>query len=95
MRENDDSIIEVSLCEALVISDASEIGAIKSHPNPVPQQDTLAADQIPVPQQDTLAADQIPILSQKLKSRETIYSLVQVRRSTFKIWITGQSSQKI
>ena len=82
MRENDDSIIEVSLCEALVISDASEIGAIESHPNPVPQQDTLAADQI-------------PILSQKLKSRETIYSLVQARRSTFKIWITGRSSQKI
>ena len=82
MRENDDSIVEVSLCEALVINDASEIGAIESHPNPVPQQDTLAADQI-------------PILSQKLKSRETIYSLVQVRRSTFKIWISGQSSQKI
>ena len=81
MTENDDSIIEVSLCEALVISDASEIGAIESHPNPVPQQDTLAADQI-------------PILSQKLKSRGTIYSLVQVRRATSKIWITGQSSQK-
>ena len=47
MRENEDSIIEVSPCEALVINDASEIGAIESHPNPVPQQDTLAADQIP------------------------------------------------
>ena len=47
MRENQDSIIEVSPCEALVINDASEIGAIESHPNPVPQQDTLAADQIP------------------------------------------------
>ena len=58
MRENDDSIIEVSPYEALVINDASKIGAIESHPNPVPQQDTLAADQI-------------PILSQKLKSRET------------------------
>ena len=31
----------------MVNSDASEIGAIESHPNPVPQQDTLAADQIP------------------------------------------------
>ena len=47
MRENDDSIIEVSPYEALVINDASKIGAIQSHPNPVPQQDTLAADQIP------------------------------------------------
>ena len=47
MRENDDSIIEVSPCEALVINDANKIGTIESHPNPIPQQDTLAADQIP------------------------------------------------
>ena len=47
MGENNDSIIEASPYEALVINDASKIGAIESHPNPVPQQDTLAADQIP------------------------------------------------
>ena len=47
MRENGDSIIEVSPYEALVINDASKIGAIESHPYPVPQQDILAADQIP------------------------------------------------
>ena len=47
MRENGDSIIEVSPYEALVINDASKIGAIESHSNNVPQQDTLAADQIP------------------------------------------------
>ena len=47
MRENDDSIIQVSPYEALVINDASKIGAIESHPSPIPQQDTLAADQIP------------------------------------------------
>ena len=47
VRENGDSIIEVSPYEALVINEASKIGAIESHPNPVPQQDTLAADQVP------------------------------------------------
>ena len=47
MRENGDSIIEVSPYEALVINDDSKMGAIESHPNPVPQLDTLAADQIP------------------------------------------------
>ena len=35
--------------EALVINDASKIGAIESLPNPEPQQDTLTADQIPHP----------------------------------------------
>ena len=45
MREDD--IIEVSPYEALVINDASKIGAIESRPSPVPQQEPLAADQIP------------------------------------------------
>ena len=49
VREDNDSIIEVSPHEALVINDASKIGAIESLPNPDSQQDTLAADQIPHP----------------------------------------------
>ena len=49
MREDDDSIVEVSPYEALVINDASKIGAIEKLPNPEPQQDTLAVDQIPHP----------------------------------------------
>ena len=49
VREDNDSIVEVSPYEALVINDASKIGAIESLPNPEPQQDTLAADQIPHP----------------------------------------------
>ena len=47
VREDDDSIVEVSPYEALVINDASKMGAIESLPNPEPQQDILAADQIP------------------------------------------------
>ena len=47
MREDDDSIVEVSPYEALVINDASKIGATESLPNPEPQQETLAADRIP------------------------------------------------
>ena len=46
---DDDSIVEVSPHEALVINDVSKIGAIESLSNPEPQQDTLAADQIPHP----------------------------------------------
>ena len=47
VREDDDSIIEVSPYEALVINDTSKIGAIESLPDPEPQQDTIAADQTP------------------------------------------------
>ena len=47
--DDDDSIVEVSSYEALVINDASKIGAIESLPNPEHQQDILAADQIPHP----------------------------------------------
>ena len=49
MREDNDSIIKVFPYEALVINDASKIGAIESLPDPEPQQDTKAADQIPHP----------------------------------------------
>ena len=49
MREDDDSIVEVSPYKALVINDVSKIGEIESLPNPEPQQDTIAADQIPHP----------------------------------------------
>ena len=45
VREDNDSIVEVSPYEALVINDASKIGAIESLPDPEPQQDTIAADQ--------------------------------------------------
>ena len=82
VREDDDCIIEVSPYEALVINDASKIGAIESLPNPEPQQDILAADQI-------------PHLFQNPKSKWTIYSLVQTRRSTSKIWTFGQSLWRI
>ena len=51
--EDDDSIVEVSPYEALVINDASRIGTIESLPNPEPQQDVLAADQIPHPIPDS------------------------------------------
>ena len=82
MRENDDSIIVVSPYEAVVINDASEIGAIESQPNPVPQQDTLAADQIP---------HSIPEAQVKRH-----YILIGPGKEvTSKIWITGQSSRKI
>ena len=47
LREDDNSIVEVSPYEALVIKDASKIGAIESLPNPEPQKDTLAVHQIP------------------------------------------------
>ena len=53
VREDDDSIVEVSPYETLVINDASKIGAIESLPNPEPQQGVLAADQIPHPIPDS------------------------------------------
>ena len=46
-REDDDSIMEVSPYEALVINDASKIGAIVSPSDLKPQQDTLVTDQTP------------------------------------------------
>ena len=49
VRKDDDSIVEVSPFEALVINDASKIGAIESLSNRKPQQDILTADQIPLP----------------------------------------------
>ena len=49
VREDNDSIVEVSPYEALVINDASKIGAIESLPDPEPQQDIIAADQTPHP----------------------------------------------
>ena len=46
-REDNDSIIEVSPYEALVINDASKIGAIESPSDLKPQQDTITTDQTP------------------------------------------------
>ena len=46
-REDDDSIMEVSPYEALVINDASKTGAIESPCDLKPQQNTLATDQTP------------------------------------------------
>ena len=40
-REEKDPVIEVSPYEALVIQDASKIGALESLPNPEPQQEIL------------------------------------------------------
>ena len=45
VREDNDSIIEVSPYEALVINDASKIGAIESLLDYEPQQNTIDADQ--------------------------------------------------
>ena len=46
-REDEDSIMEVSPYEALVINDASKIGAIESPSDLKPQQDTITTDQTP------------------------------------------------
>ena len=46
-REDDDSIMEVSPYEALVINDASKIGAIESPFDLKPQQDTITTDRTP------------------------------------------------
>ena len=43
-RGDDDSIMEVSTYEALVINDTSKIGAIESPSDLEPQQDTLTTD---------------------------------------------------
>ena len=47
LREENDPVIEVSPYEALVIQDASKIGALESLPNPGPQQEILNDVQIP------------------------------------------------
>ena len=47
LREENDPVIEVSPYEALVIQDASKIGALESLPNPGPQQEILKGVQIP------------------------------------------------
>ena len=47
LREENDPVIEVSPYEALVIQDASKIGALESLPNPGPQQEILNGVQIP------------------------------------------------
>ena len=46
-REDNDSIMEVSPYEALVINDASKIGAIESPSDLKPQQDTITTDRTP------------------------------------------------
>ena len=46
-REDDDSVIKVSPYEALVINDASKIGATESPFDLKPQQDMITPDQIP------------------------------------------------
>ena len=46
-REDDDSIMEVSPYEALVINDASKIGATESPFDLKPQQDEITTDQTP------------------------------------------------
>ena len=46
VREDHDSVIEVSPYEALVINDASKIGAIESLLDSEPQQNTIVVDQI-------------------------------------------------
>ena len=47
LREDIDSLTEVSPYEALVINDSSKIGAMKSLPTPGPQQDIMGPEEIP------------------------------------------------
>ena len=83
MREDDDSIVEVFPYEALVINDASKIGAIES------------LSLILNPSKTLWLQTKFPVLSQNHISKGTKYSLVQVRRLISKIWIIGQFSRKI
>ena len=46
-KKDDDSLIEVSPYEALVINDARKIGAIESLSDPEPQQNMITGDQTP------------------------------------------------
>ena len=82
VREDNDSIVEVSSFEALVINDASKI--IESLPDPEPQQDTT----------DCTTVEQPPHLISEPHAKKD-YLLVQVRRSISKTWISGQFLWKI
>ena len=53
LKEDNNSLIEVSPYEALVIKDASKIGAVESLPTPGPQQDVLAPSEIPTQTQES------------------------------------------
>ena len=47
LQEEEDTAIEVSPYEALVIQEASKIGVLEDLPSPVPWQDLLSPDQMP------------------------------------------------
>ena len=53
LKEDNNSLIEVSPYEALVIKDASKIGTVESLPTPGPQQDVLAPSEIPTQTQES------------------------------------------
>ena len=53
LREDIDSLTEVSPYEALVIKDSSKIGAKESLPTPGPQQDIMNPEEIPPMNQET------------------------------------------
>ena len=53
LREDLDSLTEVSPYEALVINDPSKIGAKESLPTPGPQQDIMSPEEIPPMNQRT------------------------------------------
>ena len=53
LKEDNNSLIEVSPYEALVIKDASKIGTVESIPTPGPQQDVLAPSEIPTQTQES------------------------------------------
>ena len=53
LREDSDSLTEVSPYEALVIDDSSKIGAKESLPTPGPQQDIMSPEEIPPMNQKT------------------------------------------
>ena len=53
LREDNNSLIEVSPYEALIIKDASKIGTVESLPTPGPQLDVLAPSEIPTQTQES------------------------------------------
>ena len=53
LREDINSLIEVSPYEALIIKDASKIGTVESLPTPGPQLDVLAPSEIPTQTQES------------------------------------------
>ena len=77
LREDINSLIEVSPYEALIIKDASKIGTVESLPTPGPQLDVLAPSEIPTQTQES------PFYDRCLKIQAQEQTLI------FSIWTIG------